>query len=305
MSTKDNNNIRLFLGTEIARRLVNIKFEEVTEIRLRVDKPLIIKTKHGEYSIDEKGKFSKSHLENYAPTIEDIRETIERISQYSFYAFESELQLGYITLPGGHRVGVVGQAVVENGVVQTWKYISGLNIRVAHSALGCANDVLPHILGSFGFLHTMIISPPGFGKTTLLRDIVRQISNYGLTVGLVDERSEVAGCFQGVAQNDVGFRTDVLDGCPKALAMVMLLRGMSPDVIAVDELGGEQDARAVDTVLNAGVKLLCTAHGNNVEDAMANPSLSQMLSRGIFERFIVLSKPYITSVFDGGGIHVN
>ena len=305
MSTKDNNNIRLFLGSEIARRLANIKFEEVTEIRLRVDKPLIIKTKRGEYSIDEKGKFSKSHLENYAPTIEVLRETIERISQYSFYAFESELQLGYITLPGGHRVGVVGQAVVENGIVQTWKYISGLNIRVAHSMLGCANDVLPHILGSFGFLHTMIISPPGFGKTTLLRDIVRQISNHGLTVGLVDERSEVAGCFQGVAQNDVGFRTDVLDGCPKALAMIMLLRGMSPDVIAVDELGGEQDAHAVDTVLNAGVKLLCTAHGNNVEDAMANPALSPMLSRGIFERFIVLCIPYITSVFDGGGTHVN
>ena len=302
MSTKDN--IRVFLGSEIARRLANIEFEQVTEIRLRVDKPLIIKTKFHEYAIDESGNFSKLHIESYAPTMEDIRETIERISQYSFYAFESELQLGYITLPGGHRVGVVGQAVVENGAVRAWKYISGLNIRVAHSALGCANDVLPYILDLHGLKHTMIISPPGFGKTTLLRDIVRQISNKGLTVGLADERSEVAGCFQGVAQNDVGFRTDVLDGCPKALAMVMLLRGMSPGVIAVDELGGEQDSRAVDTVLNAGVKLLCTAHGNNVEDAMANPSLSSMLNRGIFERFIVLSKPYITSVFDGGGHYV-
>ena len=289
-------NIRAFLGAEVARRLAGVNgrlFEKISEIRLRTGKPLILR-------IDGKDHFAGEPA--YRPTSEDIRETMERISQHSFYAFESELSLGYITLPGGHRVGVAGQAVLENGAVRAWRYISGLNIRVAHSIPGCADAVLPFILEAGKLKHTMIISPPGFGKTTLLRDIVRQISDKGLTIGLADERSEVAGCFRGVAQNDVGLRTDILDGCPKALAMVMLLRAMSPDVIAVDELGGEADARAVDAVINAGVKLLCTAHGNDVTDAKANPALSAVLSRNVFERFIVLNDPgRIAGVFDGNG----
>ena len=282
------DSIRAFLGTAVARRLDGIsaaEFEKISEIRLRADKPLIFRIA------------GRDIIDKFLPAAEDIRETMERISQYSFYAYEAELSAGYITLPGGHRVGVCGQVVIEGGAVRAWRYISGMNIRVAHSIFGCADAVLPHILESGGLKHTMIISPPGFGKTTLLRDIVRQISDgvngihNGLTVGLADERSEIAGCFRGIAQNDVGMRTDVIDGCPKALAMVMLLRGMSPDVIAADELGGEADARAVDAVLNAGVTLLCTAHGRDVADIMANPSLSTVVARGVFQRFIVLDKP--------------
>ncbi|MCL1842966.1 MAG: stage III sporulation protein AA, partial [Defluviitaleaceae bacterium] len=280
MGTKES--IRAFMGAGVSRRLEAIgesEFERVTEIRLRVDKPMIIKIS------------GSDNVQEFSPTAEDIRETMEKISQHSFYAFEAELSAGFITLPGGHRVGVSGQVVIENGAVKAWRYISGLNIRIAHSVLGCADEVLPHIFKEGEFLHTMVISPPAYGKTTLLRDIIRQISNGGLTVGLADERSEIAGCFRGIAQNDVGIRTDTLDGCPKDIAMHMLLRGMSPDVIAVDELGGEADARAVDAVLNAGVKLLCTAHGRDVSDVMANPALSAVLDRGIFERFIVLDKP--------------
>ncbi|MCL2387116.1 MAG: stage III sporulation protein AA [Defluviitaleaceae bacterium] len=347
--------IREFLGAGVARwfeKIGTADFSRITEIRLRVDKPIILRIDGRDFFIDAAAAqplfadnmhskpharleasydygfkpaspfaddvHSKSHVRLEAgydcgftpasPTSEDIRETMERISQYSFYAYEAELSMGYITLPGGHRVGVSGQTVIEDNAVRAWRYISGINIRVARSVLGCADSVLPHVLRDGGFLHTMIISPPAYGKTTLLRDIVRQISNgfkgfdRGLTVGLADERSEIAGCFRGVAQNDVGIRTDVIDGCPKALAMVMLLRAMSPDVIAVDELGGEQDARAVDAVLNAGVKLLCTAHGRDVPDVMANPSLSAVLSRKIFERFIVLDKPsHVLGVYDSTG----
>ncbi|MCL2501203.1 MAG: stage III sporulation protein AA [Defluviitaleaceae bacterium] len=274
-----------FLGAEAARQLNALGGDisaNVTEIRLRADKPMVITfSRHG----------TKEISAPYIPTSADIAETMERISRYSCYAFESELAQGYITLPGGHRVGVAGQAVVEGGTVMAWRHIGSLAIRIAHSVKGCANEVLPFIYAGTRFFNTMVISPPGFGKTTLLRDIVRQISDAGLTVGLVDERSEVAGCYQGVPQNDVGKRTDVLDACPKAEGMVMLLRAMSPNVVAVDELGGEKDASAVEQALNAGVKLLCTAHGYGVEDIRKNPSMARLIKRDAFERFVVLDAP--------------
>jgi len=301
--------IRTFLGAGVQQHIEHIstsQFEKISEIRLRAKKPMLLKINERDFVIADNGLASvgvAGTLKNaYCPTADDIYETMERISRHSFYAFESELSMGYITLPGGHRVGVAGQVVLENGAVQAWKYISAINIRIAHSVPGCADRVLPHIISNGQLMHTMIISPPGCGKTTLLRDIVRQISDSGTTVGLADERSEVAGCFQGLAQNDVGIRTDVLDGCPKAIAMVMLLRAMSPGAIAVDELGGKEDAQAVDAVLNAGVKLLCTAHGVDVADAKQNPALQQLLGRGIFERFVVLgAENKVVGVYDGDG----
>lgn len=274
--------VQAFLGVGIVQQLAGIpKLSSVTELRLRVGKPLIIKLGTCEYGITNGRLMAVGH-NSYVPSYKDILETMERVSRNSYYAYEAELAMGYITLPGGHRVGVAGQALIEDGVMRAWKYISAINIRIAHSVPGCANTVLPYIMCPHGgFLHTVVVAPPGCGKTTLLRDIVRQVSNTGITVGLVDERSEVAGCFQGVPQNDVGLRTDVLDGCPKPIAMQMLLRAMAPQVIAVDELGGERDARAVQDVLSAGVKLLCTMHG-------ASFACAQKMGLTFFERYIVL-----------------
>ena len=156
------------------------------------------------------------------------------------------------------------------------KYISCINIRLAHQIPGCAAKVMPYIRRKDWVAHTLIISPPRCGKTTLLRDIIRQLSNgsqgfSGLTVGVVDERSELAGCYQGIPQNDLGMRTDVLDGCPKAEGMRMLIRSMSPAVVAVDELGKEEDYKAVETVIHCGCKLIATAHGNSMEDVLSQP----------------------------------
>jgi len=309
MDTKER--IRTILGAEPARWVMQLPSEDfkyISELRLRADKPMFVRISGQDYVLTSQGKSVALALQHaYRPNAADIAETIERISQYSFYAFETELSSGYITLPGGHRVGIAGQAVIEKGTVRAWRHISSINFRVAHAVKGCADGVLEQITEVRGqrsdkIHHTMIISPPGAGKTTLLRDIIRQISDSGLTVGLVDERSEVAGCFQGIPQNDVGLRTDVLDGCPKAEGMVMLLRAMAPDVIAVDELGGEADAKAVEAVLTAGVRLLCTAHGNNLDDVMKNPALSGLINRRIFERYIVLTAPgKPPQILDGEG----
>jgi len=270
-------------------------FEKLTELRIRTDKPLLAYQIGQEYGIGD-GALLCSPGHAYKPTAMDIAETVERISQYSLYALEEELRMGYITLPGGHRVGVVGKAVVEAGGIRTIRPISGLNIRISRAVSGCGDWVLPQILDTNavrGLPHnTMIISPPGRGKTTILRDIIRQLSDIlCLTIGVVDERSEIGGSYKGVAQNDIGVRTDLLDGCPKAEGMMLLLRAMAPDVIAVDELGGEKDAIAVENVSNAGVRLLCTVHGYGMEDIRQKPTLKALLDKGIFKRFVVLKGP--------------
>lgn len=275
-------------------KIDNAFFEEMTELRIRADKPLLIYRLGKERGVGENG-FDNPE-KSYRPTPSDIAETVERISQYSLYALEEELRMGYITLPGGHRVGVVGKGVIEKGSLRTIRPISGLNIRISRAIKGCSSGILPQILDSNTQrrlpYNTMIISPPGCGKTTLLRDIIRKLSDeVGLTIGVVDERSEIGGSYKGIAQNDVGFRTDLLDGCPKAEGMVLLLRAMAPDVIAVDELGGSGDAEAVENISNAGVRFMCTVHGYGLEDIRQKPNLRVLLDKGIFKKFVVLRKP--------------
>jgi stage III sporulation protein AA len=246
--------------------------DKITEIRLRVGKPIII------YA----GLVEKILVKKASNMM--IKKTIELISGYSLYAWEEELRAGFITLPGGCRVGIAGKVVVEDGKIKTISNISGVNMRIRHELKGCADVVLANIR-QVG--HMLIISPPGCGKTTLLRDIARQISDAGKTVAIVDERSEIAGSYLGAPMNDVGIRTDVLDRCPKSLGMTMLLRSMSPDVIVVDEIGSEQDMKAMAEIVNAGIKIICTVHGNSIDDIRTGERFKSI--RGIFDNYIVLS----------------
>lgn len=269
--------IRQILQLEI------LDFRNLQEIRLRIGKPLLFIYEGSEHRPKKP----------YIVTKEDLREMLEYISHYSLYAYEQDMKQGFITIEGGHRVGMTGQAIMENGKVKNLKHISSMNVRICHEVPGCADNIFPYITGRKKLYHTLIVSPPRCGKTTLLRDVIRQISDgndyvAGMSVGVVDERSEIGGCYKGVAQNHLGMRTDILDGCPKAEGMIMLIRSMGPQVIAVDEIGTAEDVHAMEYAMHCGCKMLATVHAGSMEELRQRPLFSQMIAERRFERYIVL-----------------
>lgn len=262
-------------------------FSLLQEIRLRVQNPVLLLCGGREVFVE------KARGGPYIVTKEDMREMVQYMSNYSLYAYEQEMRQGFLTVEGGHRVGMAGKVILEDGKVKNIQYISSVNVRISHEVRGCADKVFPYITGQGGIYHTLIVSPPGCGKTTLLRDLIRQISDgneylRGRTVGVVDERSEIGGCYLGVAQNHLGMRTDILDCCPKEEGMLMLIRAMAPQVLAVDEIGTEEDVHAVEYAIRCGCVLVATAHGESVEELKSKPVFGRMLREGCFRRYILL-----------------
>ena len=301
---------------KLRKLLEPLKISHLEEVRLRADQPLMVVWNGKDYFVTDQGQLSMDQSQSWKVPESLLREAVEAFSSHSLYAYEEELRQGFFTIQGGHRIGVAGKVVLEHGAVKTMKYLSFLNVRIAHEIRGCADGILPYIYEADRceinreIFHTLLISPPRCGKTTLLRDMIRQISNgtdriQGKTVGVVDERSELAGCYQGIPQNDLGMRTDVLDACPKAKGMQMLLRSMSPDVVAVDELGKKEDFKAVESVVHCGCKLFATAHGNSLEDILRQPFFQKLRELEVFERYIVLGKKghagSIEAIYDGKG----
>lgn len=270
--------------------------EALEEIRLRADKPLMLQNYRGDLYIGEDG-VSEALPEN-ALTVrqEDIFRAMELMSENSIYAYQEEIRNGYITIRGGHRVGIAGRTVMEGGSVKNIKDISGLNIRLSGQMIGCSSKVLKYLVyGNSEIYNTLVISPPQCGKTTILRDMARALSDgvtelgfAGVKVGVVDERSEIAACFRGTPQNDLGVRTDVLDGCPKSLGMAMIIRSMSPRVVITDEIGNEGDRDAIMGVVNAGVRIVASAHGYNISELKSRREVLRLIEEKVFERYIVL-----------------
>lgn len=269
----------------VQKMLADMKFQMdgLQEIRLRTGRKLLVICKGKEYWSDRSlsGK--------------QIREVLSYLSGYSMYAYEEEVRQGFLTLPGGHRVGLAGRTILDGTGIRTMTEISSLNIRFAHEVKGCADPVCPYLWKEEQLLPALFISPPGCGKTTLLRDCIRQISegccgHAGMTVGVVDERSEIAGNDRGIPGNDLGSRTDVLDGCPKAEGMMLLIRSMAPKVVAVDEVGSQKDLEALKFAAGCGCVLLATVHGEDMGDLMAKPILRAMVEEQMFERYVFLEK---------------
>lgn len=274
----------------------------IEEVRVRESRPFEICWGDGYAFLDERGKLVAQEEKAYRPTRQDCLTLLELLTNHSMYTHEEELRRGYITVAGGHRVGLAGRTVLDQGDVKQIRDVSSFNIRIAREVLGVGRQVLPHLYdpNRQSVHHTLVISPPQQGKTTLIRDLARLISRgdwgesgmnaSGKKVGIVDERSELAACLKGVPRFDLGPRTDVMDGCPKAEGMMMMIRSLSPEVLIVDEIGRPEDAAAIHEAVHTGIRIVATAHGADYEDVRMRPVLKQLLEEGVFTRYVILHR---------------
>jgi stage III sporulation protein AA len=272
------------------------QLKSLEEIRLRSGQPLLLKIGEQELPVNQQGDLDKELRAAYVVKADDIYRSILSISDNSLYAFEEEIRRGFITIPGGHRVGLAGQVVMENGQIKTIKDFSSVSFRIARQVKGCAQSLLPQIYRQHKQpTSTLLISAPRCGKTTILRDLARFISDgssWGppCTVSLIDERSELAGTYRGKVQMDLGRRTDVLDACPKALGMMMAIRALGPQVIIADEIGRREDVEALQECMNAGVNVITSLHARDLEEAQRRPLIKELLAAGVFQTLITLSR---------------
>lgn len=264
----------------------NPNFEkELQEIRIRSEKPIFFKLSNSSVGID------------YIVSQSEILQILEKICENSIYAYKNQICNGFITIKGGHRIGIVGTVVVENGKVINIKYVTSLNFRIAKQVLDSSNKILREIINTENntIYNTLIVSPPGKGKTTILRDAIRKISNgiknmnfTGKTCGLVDERGEIAATYRGIPQNDVGMRTDIVDNISKAEGMKMLIRSMAPEIIACDEIGSKEDVQAIEYALYSGVKGIFTMHGANLDDVKNNKEIYRLVENNQIEKILFI-----------------
>lgn len=269
---------------QAAHRLSEKDKAQAEELRLRAGRPPMISDLTGERILPgcEKTKVGMS----------DLGTVIEIASQASAHTVLDRVKNGFVTVRGGHRVGICGSAVVKDGAVHNLRQMSSIAIRVAREAPTAAETVLPGLLTEQGLASVLILSPPGAGKTTLLRDLIRRVSDgigiQPLRVGVADERGELAAMYDGVPQTDMGTRTDVMDGCPKGQALLMLLRGMNPQVLAADEITAAEDAEALEQAAGCGVALLCTAHGGGMEDLWKRPVYRRLMEERLFRKVVLI-----------------
>ena len=272
------------LPVPLAKRLDGLRENEwqcVEELRLRRGYPMSVLLTDGERPVG-----------GGAITERDLRDVLEAASRASVHTVLDQVKRGFLTLRGGHRIGLCGTVNHHDGEIRSLRYLSSLSIRVARAVEGQANGLIPQIVEHGQFQNTLILGAPGSGKTTLLRELIRILSDGHGTrpfrVGVADERGEIAALWQGEPQFRVGRRTDILDGCPKSEALLMLLRGMNPQILAVDEITHPNDITALLEAAGCGAGLLATAHGESLSDLKRRPVYRAMLQEGIFQRAVLL-----------------
>jgi len=259
--------------------------EQIQEIRIRVGRPIILKLQNLDILIE------------YIVNQTEILQILEKICENSIYAYKNQICNGYITIKGGHRIGITGSAVVENEKIINIKYITSLNFRIARQVLNCSNKIIGQVIDEKNqdIYNTLIVSPPGRGKTTILRDLIRNLSNgideinfKGRTCGVVDERGEIAAMYKGVPQNDIGIRTDIIENISKAKGIKILIRTMAPEIIACDEIGSKEDVEAIQEAIISGVKGIFTMHGRTLDDVKSNNQINKLIEENKIEKIIFI-----------------
>lgn len=275
------------LPTQLAKIILEHNIQKLEEIRIRANKPVILKLGQVEIVL------------SYTITTNEIIGILQNICNNSIYTYQNQICNGFITLPGGNRVGIAGNVVIKDGQVSNISYIYSLNFRISHQINGASDNILKYVLDTENntIFNTLIVSPPGAGKTTMIRDLAKRISNgineinfRGLDVSIIDERGEIAAMTKGITFNDVGIRTDVLDNVPKSIGIRMAVRSMAPKVIIADEIGNKDDVNIINYAICSGVKCIFTAHGSNMEDLLKNNEINKIINLQLFSKIIFLDE---------------
>lgn len=275
------------LPTQLAKLILEHNIQKLEEIRIRANKPVILKLGQVEIVL------------SYTITTNEIIGILQNICNNSIYTYQNQICNGFITLPGGNRVGVAGNVVIKDGQVSNISYIYSLNFRISHQINGASDNILKYVLDTENntIFNTLIVSPPGAGKTTMIRDLAKRISNgineinfRGVDVSIIDERGEIAAMTKGITFNDVGIRTDVLDNVPKSIGIRMAVRSMAPKVIIADEIGNKDDVNIINYAICSGVKCIFTAHGSNMEDLLKNNEINKIINLQLFSKIIFLDE---------------
>lgn len=264
--------------------------DTLLEIRIRCGLPLIVNTSHGSFAVLPNGEISPAIGGAYIVKPLDVRRVFQAVCENSVYAYVEDIKQGFVTIRGGHRVGITGRAAVNKGRVESFREISSLNIRIAREVIGAANEIIGSVLTPTGVKNTLLVAPPMGGKTTVLRDLTRQISDKGIKVGIADDRGELACLYKGIPQNNIGVQTDVIENAAKAESVIMLLRSMSPQVIITDEISTRYDAEAISQCFGTGVAVVATTHGKTAEEVQERPVIKSLTGGVGFKQIIVLHK---------------